>query len=182
METINFESIPAELRDKKAFVNWKMKEREKGKKTKIPVDREGKSIDVLDTKNQLDFETAKEIYETYGFGIGFVIDPKNGLVGIDIDHCVDQEGNISPLAQEILESCDSYAEFSPSGNGIHIWIMDSDIDGIHKCRNNEIGLEIYREKRYFTVTGDHIEGTSFTVMAREGVTRDLVGKYIDFSR
>ena len=179
METINFESIPAELRDKKAFVNWKMKEREKGKKTKIPVDREGKSIDVLDTNNQLDFETAKEIYETYGFGIGFVIDPKNGLVGIDIDHCVDQEGNISPLAQEILESCDSYAEFSPSGNGIHIWIMDSDIDGIHKCRNNEIGLEIYREKRYFTVTGDHIEGTSFTVMAREGVTRDLVGKYID---
>jgi len=43
----------------------------------------------------------------------------SGITGIDIDHCI-VDGQLSTLAQEIVNKCKSYTEKSPSGTGFHI--------------------------------------------------------------
>jgi primase-polymerase (primpol)-like protein len=42
------------------------------------------------------------------------------LVGIDLDHVISTDGELSPVAQEILAAVDTYTETSPSGTGIHL--------------------------------------------------------------
>lgn len=179
---VKFENLPEKMKSCTNFINWILVEREKeGKKglVKIPVNESGRPISVTNAKNYMDLDTAKERAEQKNFGLGFAITPSSGLVGIDIDHCRDAEGNLSELAKNIADRCNSYTEYSPSGNGIHIWIEDSDIEEIKKCRKANIGLEIYTNKRYFTVTGDHMEGTPLTVETRKGLAKELVETYIE---
>lgn len=82
--------------------------------------------------------------------IGFVFND-NGIVGIDIDVGYDEEGFISPLAADIIGRCKSYTEKSRSGRGVHILIKG---DLPFKGKNNLQGVEIYKQSRYFIMTGD----------------------------
>ena len=41
-------------------------------------------------------------------------------VGIDLDKCVAEDRTVAPWAQEIIDGCASYTEFSPSRKGVHI--------------------------------------------------------------
>lgn len=98
------------------------------------------------------FEEAVKAYEDGSFsGIGFELN-NNGLIGIDIDHCIDENtGEVNELAQRIVDALDSYTEFSPSGFGLHIFVKgDIPADG---RKNPQKGLEVYKAKRYLTVTG-----------------------------
>jgi primase-polymerase (primpol)-like protein len=53
-------------------------------------------------------------------GIGFAFLPDDGLIGIDIDKCIDAEtGEISAIAEEVIAGCHSYTEYSPSRTGVH---------------------------------------------------------------
>ena len=54
-------------------------------------------------------------------GIGFVFTEDDPYVGIDLDDCRDPDtGELTDLANSIVEQLDSYTEISPSGTGIHI--------------------------------------------------------------
>ncbi len=81
-------------------------------------------------------------------GIG--IELGDGLCGIDIDHCVDEHGTVSPQARDVIKVMDSYTESSVSGTGIHIIFEGAIPDGAR--RKN--GLEMYSDGRYFTLTGN----------------------------
>ena len=84
-------------------------------------------------------------------GVGFVLTADDPFVGIDIDDCVDQ-GQIQPWAQEIIQLLDSYTEISPSGTGIRIFTQgDLPFDGRKSGK-----IEVYKQRRYLTVTGDRI--------------------------
>ena len=97
-----------------------------------------------------DWKTAEEavaqgVYDNVGF-----VFHDNGIVGIDIDCGFDEEGLLSPLAIDIISACGSYTEFSRSGRGFHILLKGNlPFDG----KNNRNGVEIYRTKRYFILTG-----------------------------
>lgn len=82
--------------------------------------------------------------------IGFVFND-NGLVGIDIDDGYGEDGLLSPLAIDIIRHCKSYTERSRSGRGFHI-IVKGDIP--FKGKNNLKGVEIYKQARYFIMTGN----------------------------
>lgn len=84
--------------------------------------------------------------------IGFVFDD-DGYVGIDIDAGYDEDGLMTPLAAEIIGLCHSYTERSRSGRGFHI-IVKGDLPW--KGKNNQNGVEIYKDSRYFITTGDVI--------------------------
>ncbi|WP_197150298.1 DUF5906 domain-containing protein [Lysinibacillus sphaericus] len=77
--------------------------------------------------------------------------------GIDIDKCY-FNGEFNEVSKEILSIFKglAYAEFSPSGKGIHLIVRGK--KETLKSKNSEIGLEIYDSKRYFTVTGNKISG------------------------
>jgi putative DNA primase/helicase len=52
-------------------------------------------------------------------GVGFVLDDSDGLMGADLDDCI-EDGKIAPWALELVEMFDSYTERSPSGAGLRI--------------------------------------------------------------
>ena len=96
------------------------------------------------------FPAAVKALDYGATGIGIQLG--DGLVGVDIDHCADG-GELSPLAREVIETLGSYTEFSPSGEGIHVLCRGRLPAG---CRNRDslLGLEVYEQGRYFTVTGN----------------------------
>mgnify|MGYP000505854781 CR=1 FL=1 len=82
-------------------------------------------------------------------GIGMTLGAD--VQGIDLDDCRDPEtGELNELAQEVLNRIDGYAEVSPSGTGIKLFAK-TNLDGSRTKK--EAGVELYREGRYFTVTG-----------------------------
>jgi len=79
-------------------------------------------------------------------GIGFEFN-NNGIVGIDLDHVIAENGSLSDEAVGIVAMLDSYTEYSPSGKGLHIFVKgDIPVDGRKKGF-----IEMYKAKRYFTM-------------------------------
>lgn len=79
-----------------------------------------------------------------------------GIVGVDLDDCLSDAGELEPWAAEIVERLGSYSEISPSGKGLRIFVNG-------RLPHNALGrksgkLEIYCGKRYLTVTGRAWEG------------------------
>jgi len=85
-------------------------------------------------------------------GVGYEFDGGN-IYGVDLDHVIDKAGTIVPEAQEVVHSLNSYAEISPSGTGIHIFVFAPGAE-ITRHRKKDVFLEIYNTGRYFTVTGN----------------------------
>lgn len=84
--------------------------------------------------------------------VGFVFND-NGIVGIDIDAGLDEDGFLSDIASDIIGVSKSYTEKSRSGRGFHILIKGT---LPFKGKNNLSGVEIYQQSRYFIMTGDTI--------------------------
>lgn len=89
-------------------------------------------------------------------GLGFMFQKETGLVGIDIDHCLDANGNIvDERVKAILDTNDSYAEVSKSRSGIHIISRGQKNFSSNKVHlTDEIVLEVYDSARYFFITGN----------------------------
>ena len=74
----------------------------------------------------------------------------NGYTGIDLDNVV-SNNKINDFALYIVNQLNSYTEYSPSGNGLHILCKNSFNIG---SRNDKLGIEIYSHSRFFTITGN----------------------------
>lgn len=83
-----------------------------------------------------------------------------GYSAIDIDHCV-EDGELSEMARDIVEYCQSYTEYSPSKTGIRIIFRSSEKieKGKYYINNHKLGLEIYISddtNKFVTITGNRI--------------------------
>lgn len=160
----NFDAIPAELRALPQWVLWRREERG-GKSTKVPVQAKDtlRRASSTDPETWATFEEAREAFNLWHEhgrvnGIGFVFTREAGIVGIDVDHCrAGGEWDIEAL--ELTLAVRSYAEVSPSGEGLHVFAYGS----IPGNRNRRGNVEIYETGRYFTVTGAHLDGTPTAV-------------------
>ena len=144
---LNIVNIPLELKKKHQWVGWK---KLSGRKVPMsPMTGRAGASDNPETWG--DFKSALHAAkEKCWDGIGFVFN--KDYVGIDLDDCV-ENGKLNTFAQNVINSCVSYTEYSPSGTGIHI-IAKGSIP--RALKTNEI--EIYNTGRYFTVTGSLIKG------------------------
>lgn len=108
------------------------------------------------------FPVAIAAYRSGGWdGLGFVLKRDDPFTGIDLDRCRDTKtGQVAPHAKEIVEHFASYAEASPSGTGVRIWITGSLIGLLpgDKAGIRRGSIEIYSGGRYLTVTGHHLIG------------------------
>ena len=166
---LNVDAIPEELRELDKWLVW-----DTSKERKRPFTWDSSPDKLFAAKkhtaeHHLTFEeavAAAEVSETVG--IGLVFDEDDPYVGIDLDGCNEQheDGRVSP--REWLPTLrdfdgEAYAEQSPSGDGLHLWVRDSDIPGwwsnIEKEGDEHIGVEVYT-KWFFTVTGDELEKLS----------------------
>ena len=153
------EGIPAELKALPAWVTWKGEERTSAsgetRVTKIPFTPDGtRKASSTKLEDWGPFEAAFETYEKGGVsGVGFVFSPSHGVVGVDLDHCI-EGGELHPAARRIVERFDSYTEISVSGSGLHILVRGS----LPWPGKRLDPVEVYREGRYFTVTGKIYQG------------------------
>ena len=104
--------------------------------------------------------------------IGFVFND-NGIVGIDIDRGYDEDGFLTEQASEIITMCNSYTEKSRSGRGFHILIKGT---LPFRGKNNRNGVEIYKEARYFIMTGDVFLNNTEIIENQKAID-DIVEKY-----
>ncbi|WP_191559218.1 phage/plasmid primase, P4 family [Metabacillus idriensis] len=172
-----FENIPAELKNTPQWIVWRAEDRE-GKPTKVPYQVNGEMAQSNNKRTWSTFHTAVKSYSEKDFhGIGFMFSKDDPFVGIDIDHCVADE-KLNDFSNEILNLVDSYAEFSPSGKGIHIITKGSlPLRGIGTGKKNpSLGLEVYRHGRYFTFTGNKVN--DIEVNERSDQLKELFKKYL----
>lgn len=162
----NFDAIPEELRAREQWVLWKFEERG-GKRTKVPLFAPDSRIRASSTNPETwsSFIDAQDYFE-FGYpegeadGIGFVFTREAGIVGIDFDHCRNPKtGEWDANVLKLALAVGSYTEISPSGDGLHVFTFGS----IPGNRNRRGNVEIYEHGRYFTVTGNHLDGTPTTV-------------------
>lgn len=149
---MNFDNIPLELRQLVQWVVWKLEQPFGGKPTKVPYNpKNGFHASSTDRKTWGSFDEAKSAYVNgngaYN-GIGFVFSKDDPYCGIDLD-AAQGDTEIQQRQQAIFEYVDSYAELSPSGEGLHIICKASVPHG----RKRSL-VEIYSEGRYFTMTGN----------------------------
>ncbi|EMY5504768.1 DNA primase [Bacillus wiedmannii] len=172
-----FNQIPAELKNTPHWILWRSEVRN-GKKTKVPYQINGEMAQSNNKRSWSTFPTIIKFYEQGDYdGIGFMFSKDDPFIGIDIDHCI-QEGALTSLAEDVIETVNSYTEYSPSGDGIHIIAKGKlPLKGPGTGRKNvDIGLEVYRHGRYFTFTGDCLD--QVPVEERTDELKVLFEKYL----
>src|SRR6266566_2632520 len=149
------DQIPQQLKEKPQWVCWRYEQRN-DKTTKVPIDaRTGKRASTTDSGTWSLFETAVSA-ATHFDGVGFVF---NGdYTGVDLDRAI-HEDKPKPWAAKIIDSCATYAEFSPSGTGVHLISEGALPEGWsgRKRAFRDGAIEIYSRARFFTVTGNRLE-------------------------
>lgn len=138
------------------FCCWRYEERN-GKQTKVPYNpRRGERAKSNDPQAFTDYQTASRVSHQYdGIGLGIM----DGICTIDLDYCIDADGNYSQTAAEIIAMMHSYTELSPSGTGVHILFQ---AEGFRYnaerlfIMNRQRGIEVYvagATNKYVTITG-----------------------------
>jgi putative DNA primase/helicase len=123
------------------------------RKGKIPIDpKTGQYAKANDPDTWGTFDRAIDAICEYAHdgvdGIG--VELGDSLCGIDIDHCINEKGQVNEMAVDIIETMDSYTEISKSGCGVHILFKGRIPEGLRRKGD----LEMYSEGRYFVLTGD----------------------------
>ncbi len=157
MNTDTLASIPASLKDRRQWICWKYETKPDGKITKPPVSpHTGRIASATDPKNWVSFDEAVAACKRFNLsGIGFSLSPDDNLSGGDLDHCW-KDSILSSTAQQVLNLAETYAEISPSGEGIRLIWSGKVPEAI---KHTPSGIEIYGTDRYLTITGQHIDGT-----------------------
>ncbi|MCU0975309.1 MAG: DUF3987 domain-containing protein [Steroidobacteraceae bacterium] len=159
------DNVPDELRRLPVWLLWRELPPDKpgDKWRKVPVyacgiERNGKLDTPQDRAQLVDFEAAAKAADRVPCaGLGVALGPVPGeglhLAGLDFDGLganPERDGR----ALEVMGAACSYSERSPSGEGLHVL-------GYGDCGtrgNRGDGLEIYSGGRFFTMTGQRVNG------------------------
>ena len=180
---MSYDSVPEYLKERVCWICWREEDRD-GETTKVPVNpHTGSFASSTDSDTWGTFEEAVDAHageEIETSGVGFVFDPEDTLVGIDLDDCRDPDtGQPTEEAKEIINSLGSWTEVSPSGTGYHVFVHAILPDGGNRGDIDDTShLEMYDKSRFFTVTGDHVDTTPTTVNSRAETVRELHAEYV----
>ncbi len=147
---VKLENIPEELKARPQWVVWKAVGQ---KPDKVPYSaKTGRKASSTDLMTWSTFEEALEAFEDGEYaGLGFVFSSADPYTGVDLDNCVNEDGEIAGWALEIVRRFDSYIELSATGTGLHVMVRGD----VPNRRKGEV--EVYSSKRFFTVTGHVVE-------------------------
>lgn len=165
---VDFDAIPEELKALRQWVLWRGVLRD-GKMTKVPYQLNGMKAKANDSLTWAAFDEVRAAYEAgQSDGVGFVFAHGGGLVGVDLDHCFNEAGQLDKRAAAVVEALDSYTEYSVSGTGLHVLIRAELAKG-----QRQGPLEVYPHGRYFTVTG-HVYGEAKGVRPAQSEVERIV--------
>ena len=178
----DIDSIHSLMKQIDNWVNWRYAE-DKGRLTKIPYIPSSFGSDKLkgakanDPSTWDSFENACKNID-YRTGIGFEIG-NTSLVCCDLDHVVTAGGAISHKAGEIINLfSETYKEYSPSGTGIHIWMI-AELPTDHPKKKN--GVELYSSGRFITMTGKSFNEAQ-PIKQQHEEALSLLTQYMDYKQ
>lgn len=178
-DNLRLKDLPQELKMNALFCGWRLTEN-----GKVPFDLVTDNLARSnDPSTFVTYPTLLHYCHKYliddkkvsGIGLGIF----RGYSAVDIDHCVDDNGELSEMAQDIVKYCDSYTEYSPSGKGIRIiFKTNTNLDkDVYYIKNSNLGLEIYisdNTNKFVTLTGNKISGDN----VKEIDIKPILDKYM----
>lgn len=183
---IDVDRIPAALRERAQWLVWRFEQKDgEAKPRKVPYyangsRRTGQQGSDDDRARLVPFEHAHRALEAGNFsGLGFAFLPGDGLIGIDLDNVIDLDtGEVQERAAGIISACASFTEFSPSGKGVHIYCLGE----TKSHKSNEIGVEMFCGRQFFTVTGRQFPGSPDGVTEIRPAVIERLHQVIDEAR
>ena len=155
------EAVPQEMKDRPNWVaikTWYNKE--KGKVEKRPIDcNTGEYADSVNPATWTTFDKARAFVKEKGYTtVAYALDGKDGICCIDLDGCLDENGEYSALAKETMNKCGkTYMELSLSKKGLHIFGKTKGMDVRSFSKDGD--MEFYQSGRFISMTGD---GTAYS--------------------
>ena len=156
---MNKRYYPKTLKELPIWALWRIEQDQKGRPTKVPYSPhyDGRaSSNNPRTWGTFD-QAVRKFRSRPGFynGISLIISKDFGLVFIDVDHCVDEAGELNETAEDIIGAFPhQFVELSQSGTGIHV-ITRGTIPKSFK--NSQNGVEMYNDRRFVSMTGHAFE-------------------------
>lgn len=164
---MNPDNVPDELKQCPRWMCWEWREKDE----EVPLRASnGRRAEVAKPSSWTTFDEAVRATRNRGLsGVGFVFVEGDPYIGVNLGDCRSPDGDIAWWATRIVRELASYAEVSPTGKGVKLWLR-AEPPG---PRNRRGGVEMYASQRFFTVTGDHLAGTPSIVAARQEAVDDL---------
>ncbi len=178
---MQYDNLPQDLRDNAVFCLWRYEERKKDSKlTKVPYQINGNKALPNNEKTFSDYAAAIAVVEKYdGLGIGIF----RGFSAVDIDHCIDENGKLTDMAQKIVALFKgSYVEKSPSGTGLRIIFKATGFKhdtAKYYINKQKIGLEVYvygSTNKFVTVTGNVFQAGD--IIEAESALQTMLDRYM----
>lgn len=142
-------SLPTELTRRPRWVRRSAR--------KVPLTVEGEPASSTDPETWTRYADAAR--STTGAGLGFVLDG-DGVVCLDLDHCLTPDGAVAGWAQNILDAAGpTWVEISTGGDGLHVWGLGKLPHGRRIPLDGGGAVELYGTGRYIAVTGRTFGGT-----------------------
>jgi len=160
---------------------WRYEKDPKSEKDrKVPYNpKTGKRASSTNPNQWANFDTAQEAHQQYMYnGLGFVFTREAGIVGVDVDHCIDPDtGALNEIVTAILAKVPAtYIELSPSGTGLHIFLRGTMPEKGNK--NEKSGVEMYAHSRFFTMTGKRYGDCPMEIAEDNGALAWIHATYI----
>lgn len=153
---VDRDPIPAELRTRPRWVRHSA--------GKVPLDARGRIASSTDPRTWSPYSEVQHQPRR-----GFVLNG-DGVVCLDLDHCVVDGRVVGRAAQILADLPPTYVELSPSGTGLHVW----GVGRVEQGRKLPGGVEIYGTGRFITVTGVPWRSSVRSLADLSGVLERLV--------
>ncbi len=167
-----YSAIPSEISSLHQWARWIG--------DKMPANLDGSAMVWSNRDNWLTFEEVARYPQ-----IGYFHALESGIIGVDFDGCIDESGIIHPLVLGWIK--DTYAELSPSGKGVKAYFKGTIPNG-KKVQNKNVpwgdpeghtGIEIYAQKRFFTVTGNIVPGCPSEIIEAPEIINDILVRFVE---
>jgi primase-polymerase (primpol)-like protein len=174
LQPLCLDTLPGQLKRGRQHVVWKPELRRDQKIGKPPYHPRGYRASSKKPASWGTYSEAVHAYQQGGYaGIGYML--TKGILFVDLDHCrIPTTGVLSEEAQEVMRQLDSYAEASPTGTGIHIYLLGTLDLPAHRFSYHGLHIEVYQTDRYTTLTGVHLPETPALLQPRTDALRDLL--------
>jgi putative DNA primase/helicase len=174
LQPLRLDALPGQLKRGRQHVVWKPELRRDQKIGKPPYHPRGYRASSKKPTSWGTYSEAVHAYQQGGYaGIGYML--TKGILFVDLDHCrIPTTGVLSEEAQEVVRQLDSYAEASPTGTGVHIYLLGTQDLLANRFSYHGLHIEVYQTDRYMTLTGVHLPETPVLLQLRTDALRDLL--------
>jgi hypothetical protein len=160
----DFSRIPDAMKTYRQWIVWRYEETDGDKPTKVPYSpHTARPASVNEPSDWGTFAECVHIATAYPHscsGIGFVLTEHDPFAFIDLDapkrkpthtdaEFATEAAKVMERQRYVFQEFDSYAEMSPSGNGLHIIV-----NGALPHGRKRGSIEVYSSQRYMTMTGN----------------------------